>query len=330
MIKIHIFLSIVGLLFLDASAMAQVGRAGVGGFPGSVGGISGVRGAQQGFSARSVNPNFNPRGSLSTFQNLNPRGSLSPALNLNPQGSLLRPRTSGVTGFNNGSVATSARVTAYRIPFAPNYSQLRILPRPSISSWAKISLQQFESSLSEYKNAEAWRTYLDLDKIKSRLETATDQPLDEPSREQLADMLERFATVATETKYKKIKLLPGFRATWTSLRELLRADSGDQRERLMRSANALNKELKDRKGGKAWQEFLVLTELIEADVASDPDSPTAFRAACEKTNARFAKITATGGEYRRITDLTEFQATVENLKSLLQKMLEPQPSPSAE
>ena len=327
MIKVHIFLLLTGLgwFSLNDPAIAQIGRVGGGGFPGSVAGRSSLGGVQR-FSPRAVNPNFNPRGSLSTFSNLNPRGSLSPALNLNPRGSLLRPRTGGRADSASGIAGTTTRFTAYKIPLAPNYRQLRILPRTSVSSWARISLQQFESSLSEYKNSEVWRSYLRLDKINSLLQSAADQPLTESSVKQLVGTLERFDTVCVETQYAKVKLLPGFRSTWTSLRDLVRADSGDERDRLVRGATALNRVLKERRGGKAWQEYLALPALIEAGVASDTDAPVAFRAACERTNARFEKILSSRDEYGPITDLMEFQVTEENLKSLLQKTEQPEPS----
>jgi len=213
-----LFLFGIVLLSLDSSAFAQVGRGGLSGGRGAVGGRSSFR-TSRGFSGRSTNPNFNPRGSLSTHQNLNPRGSLSPARNLNPQGALLRPR-SGTAAIGGSSV-----LEGHRPRFSPpTDQQLQSIPRNELNSWAGVGLQQLETRLGTYGKAQVWRSYLELDKLKSAVDSAAKAPLDEVARTELESILQRFDQVATEKKYSRVAHLAGFNTVHSSLRVLVQGE----------------------------------------------------------------------------------------------------------
>ena len=293
-------LLMAAVLLFDSPVGAQVGRSG---------------GGTRSFSSRAVNPNFNPPGSLSQFGSLNPRGSLRPGQNRNPPGSLLRPR------FNNntsGSIRSGSeklvngRSSIHQPELTPKQWQLRILPRASVHDWAAIGLQQLDLSLAQAANADAWRTYLQLNRINVIVESANVQPLDASGRKELGNVLARFQSLIDDHKYQSVVRLPGFLEAHTSLQELVRADAGDPPERIVRSAEALNRQLGKLSGGADWQTFLALPDLISVDSTMDSTSTIALRARFHKTHQRMRQI-RNESRYGLITDSLEFQALYKNL-----------------
>ncbi len=308
------------LFSIDGSVFAQVGRGGLSGRPGSTGGRSGL-GGTRGFSTRSVNPNFNPRGSLSTFGNMNPRGTLSPALNLNPSGSLLRPRTAGETmgTGNRGGATVHHPIDA--ITAAPTKAQFQLMPRSGLYSWSEFGLQQLEDSLEAYGNSQRWRAYLELDKLEAVNRHSAATPMSGADLTELKHILQRFDRVASEEQYGEVALLSGFSVTRSSLQELVQVDEVEVRHRLILSLRSLDQALVKTRGGRKWQEYFALSNLLTlatGDLAGDPPSKKKFHAGCEKTDQRFEKVLASPDGYRAIIDLPEFRATSENLKAYIE------------
>lgn len=303
----------ISLFAVDTTLCAQVGQGFAGGRSAVGGRVS--FGASQAFSGRAVNPNFNPRGSLSTFGNFNPRGSISPALNLNPRGSLLRPQTGSVTSAR--VLGTPSRYSTYKVPVLPSYSELRYLPRTSLLEWSTNGFQQLENSLSEFNNGGQWRTYLQLDKIEAALTTAEKGTLEEETRTQLRKTLERFRTVSRETKFMPIRRLPGFSTIQMSLAELARADAGDHANRMMNSARAVDEALSDIEHGESWQKYLALPQLIEAHESIDADAQTQLLEAAETSLQQIRKVQH-DPKYQFVTKSIRFRSLAENLDEFLQ------------
>lgn len=320
-------LFVLSLAAIASSALAQGGRGGAfGGGPAGIGGGrssfgGGGRPSTRGLDTRSVNPNFNPPGSLTPFQNFNPSGSLSPALNLNPEGSLFRPRTSDEAyRVGRPAIRANSRRTAYRPLLPPSATQLRMMPRTSLAAWVRVGTDQLASSLAEYGNGEQWQKYLKLDEVSEAFSLDSDAKLDEASQQELSEILQRFDTVAGDEPFRPVTRLPGFGGTRSSLQEFLKASAGDERLRFDRSAKALSQALDEFAKGKGWQEYLALPSEAATDDVNGSAQPDL--AIFEQLLARFESI-QNDPKYGVITRLPEFRATRANLESLIQSVGEP-------
>ena len=201
------------------------------------------------------------------------------------------------------------------------------MPRASLCAWVRVGTGQLASSLAGYGNGDKWRTYLKLDEVGETLSLDSGALLDEASQQELSEILQRFEQLAADERFVAVRRLPGFGATRSSLQELLRAYEGDERERLARSAKALNLALDEVTKGNDWHNYLALPRQTAAVEKNEDDGAEPDLALFEKLLSRFETVQK-DPKYRVIVELPEFHATRENLASFIQSIAKPPESTS--
>ena len=292
------------------------GRPGIGG--GARFGIGGARFGPGGFQGPAVNPNFNPPGSLSPFQRFNPPGSMSPALNFNPPGSAFRPHVApGIGGPIIGGSRARAFVGSGRQVPIPTVQQMKILPLASLRAWASYGAGQLDGALGQTPNGQLWKEHLDLEGLQSALAGGSQQQENDDDTAVIERTYQRMHTATLDEQYRRVTQLRGFEVLHVTLRELSSTGADDGWSRLVRSADALDRQLQRISTGAGWKNYLALSQEDDEPDASGDDVPSASRERLDRALSRFDAV-AQNSDYRAIWSIPEFQATHANLAAYVE------------
>jgi hypothetical protein len=181
----------------------------------------------------------------------------------------------------------------------------------SLQSIVRTGEADLENQLNRYRTGDRWKARLYVGSLRRILTTESNQPPAGDTRHQLQTVLNAYDQASTDSAYRSVTRLSGFRAVHGALRELLLSPLERQRARLAAAAFELDEALAKMRNGATWVTYLRLPESVFApDAAATNDQPNGLTDALK----RFQSVSV-DHRYSVIAARPEFQATHRHLEN---------------